>query len=96
MNAADAVQCHWCGAIHGPRCPAVKSLEYHANGAVKRVEFYAPNDFAPKLGDSFAPAPVHVPPIPRWEWHPTIPPTPIITSVCGPTYDCDPSKYLTF
>ncbi len=40
-------QCGWCGMIHGPRCPSVKAMEFHPDGTVKRVEFFAPNDFPP-------------------------------------------------
>ena len=33
-------KCRWCGMIHGPMCPSVKAIEYHADGVtVKRVEF---------------------------------------------------------
>ena len=39
--------CRWCGMTHGPRCPSVKALEYHPDGTVKRVEFFAPNDYPP-------------------------------------------------
>ncbi len=40
-------KCQWCGETHGIRCPLVKAIEYE-NGTVKRVEFYAPNDYAPR------------------------------------------------
>jgi hypothetical protein len=40
-------ECPYCGAIHGPKCPLVKAFEYHQDGTVKRVEFYAPNDYGP-------------------------------------------------
>jgi hypothetical protein len=39
-------QCGYCGMIHGPKCPTVKAMEFHPNGSVKRVEFFAPNDYA--------------------------------------------------
>jgi hypothetical protein len=29
------------------KCPLVKAYEYHPNGTLKRVEFYAPNDYGP-------------------------------------------------
>jgi hypothetical protein len=49
MNTtADAsIKCRWCGkAAHGDaRCPDVKAMEYHTDGTVKRVEFFAPNDY---------------------------------------------------
>lgn len=31
--------CKHCGTIHGPLCPFVKAIEYHPDGAVKRIEF---------------------------------------------------------
>jgi hypothetical protein len=39
--------CQWCGLIHGAKCPLVKAIEYE-HGMVKRVEFFAPNDYAAK------------------------------------------------
>jgi hypothetical protein len=45
---ADAGICPWCGALHGPRCPTVKAIEYDCDGVtVKRIEFFAPNEHAP-------------------------------------------------
>ena len=39
-------KCRWCGMIHGPTCPTVKSIEYFADGiTVKRVEFKTAQDF---------------------------------------------------
>lgn len=35
-------QCHWCGNMHGPRCPHVAAMEFHPNGEIKRVEFVQP------------------------------------------------------
>ena len=32
--------CGYCGAFHSTTCPRVKSIEYHQNGTVKRVEFH--------------------------------------------------------
>lgn len=32
--------CTWCGCYHNTKCPLVKAIEYHPNGAIKRVEFY--------------------------------------------------------
>lgn len=43
--AAEA--CEYCGQRHGYKCPTVKAYEYHEHGGVKRVEFFAPNDYAP-------------------------------------------------
>lgn len=31
--------CRWCNGLHTGTCPKVKAIEYHPNGAVKRVEF---------------------------------------------------------
>jgi hypothetical protein len=52
MSTADSAtpkECQWCGQIHKTVCPKVKSIEYEV-GMIKRVEFFAPNDYAPKLG----------------------------------------------
>ncbi|HEU4635426.1 MAG TPA: hypothetical protein VFS41_04565 [Edaphobacter sp.] len=35
-----AITCQWCGMIHNGTCPKVSAIEYHPNGAVKRVEFH--------------------------------------------------------
>ncbi len=32
--------CHYCGNYHVGVCPRIKSIEYHQNGTVARVEFY--------------------------------------------------------
>jgi hypothetical protein len=56
---SSRTECPYCGAIHGPKCPLVKAFEYHPDGAVKRVEFYAPNDYGPLYGlDRLKPAEV--------------------------------------
>lgn len=34
--------CPHCGIFHLQRCPRIKAIEYHDNGAVKRVEFHVP------------------------------------------------------
>jgi hypothetical protein len=34
--------CGWCNGFHDGPCPRVKSVEYHENGTVKRVEFHDP------------------------------------------------------
>jgi hypothetical protein len=49
-SAVASSACQWRGAIHGAKCPLVKAIEYE-HGMVKRVEFFAPNDYAPKLAD---------------------------------------------
>jgi hypothetical protein len=46
-------KCQYCGLIHGAKCPSVKAIEYNPDGSVKRVEFFAPNDYLPKLGAPF-------------------------------------------
>lgn len=32
--------CQHCGSYHGPLCPAIKAIEYHADGSLKRIEFW--------------------------------------------------------
>lgn len=45
MPIDNAIQCRWCGHIHGDLCPQVKALEFAADGAtISRVEFFAPVD----------------------------------------------------
>jgi hypothetical protein len=34
-----AAPCRWCGQIHTQLCPAVRAMEFHPDGSVKRVEF---------------------------------------------------------
>ena len=31
--------CPHCGFIHETTCPRIRSIEYHPDGAVKRIEF---------------------------------------------------------
>ena len=33
-------KCPYCQHYHGGNCPAVKAIEYHPNGQIKRVEFW--------------------------------------------------------
>lgn len=33
-------KCPHCGLIHETTCPRIRAIEYHPNGAVKRVEFH--------------------------------------------------------
>jgi hypothetical protein len=45
--------CQYCSngcqqIYHGGKCPKVKSIEYHENGTVKKVEFFG--DEKPKVG----------------------------------------------
>lgn len=42
-------KCQYCGLTHGAKCPTVKAYEYHANGTLKRVEFFGPGDYAPPV-----------------------------------------------
>lgn len=32
-------RCMWCHGYHTGTCPKVRSIEYHPNGSIKRVEF---------------------------------------------------------
>ena len=40
-------KCPYCGNIHNATCPKLKAIEYQADGTVKRVEFFTPNDYPP-------------------------------------------------
>lgn len=46
---ADPTRCQWCGNFHQFKCPLVKSIEYSemSPALIKKVEFYAPNEFLP-------------------------------------------------
>lgn len=44
MTLENAIKCRFCGHVHGDLCPQVKAFEYDESGAVKRVEFFTPND----------------------------------------------------
>ncbi len=35
----DANQCPWCHMNHTGVCSLIKSIEYHQDGTIKRVEF---------------------------------------------------------
>lgn len=56
-------QCKHCGLSHETTCPRIKSIEYHPDGAVKRVEFHPVLpvfDVTPKLGHTYIrTAPAH-------------------------------------
>lgn len=41
--------CAFCETDHKGKCALVKALEYHPDGSLKRVEFYAPNDYSPTI-----------------------------------------------
>ena len=46
--------CDYCGMIHlFTTCPRIRAIEYHENGAIKRVEFHEPRVTA--TGDPNAP-----------------------------------------
>ncbi len=40
-----SANCPHCGMIHSTTCPLIKAIEYHPNGAVKRVEFKSAPDY---------------------------------------------------
>lgn len=44
-------KCQFCGSIilHSGVCPTVKAIEYHPDGAVKRVEFKCAGDWVVPL-----------------------------------------------
>ena len=44
MSLDQAIACRWCGHFHGDLCPQVKAYTYAADGALVRVEFFAPVD----------------------------------------------------
>lgn len=54
-------QCGHCGAIHSGVCPRIKSIEYHPDGTMKRVEYHNPNPPAPPS------QPVHLSADDLWE-----------------------------
>lgn len=41
--------CPYCQTRHANKCALIKAYEYYPDGAVKRVEFYAPNDYSPSI-----------------------------------------------
>lgn len=43
----DRRRCPYCGLFHAMKCHLVKAYDYHPDGALKRVEFFAPNDYGP-------------------------------------------------
>lgn len=42
MNSTADTNCQYCGMGHTGKCPMISAIEYHEDGSVKRVEFYAP------------------------------------------------------
>jgi hypothetical protein len=55
-NGGGPRVCQDCGLTHDGRCPNIKAIEYYPDGMVKRVEFFAPNDYMQKIG-GWLPAP---------------------------------------
>ena len=48
--------CPYCGITgHLGRCTSIKAIEYHPDGTIKRVEFYAPRDYVPVIFANPAP-----------------------------------------
>ena len=45
----SVVICPHCGSNHNTnaQCPKIKAIEYHENGTIKRVEYFAPKDYMP-------------------------------------------------
>lgn len=55
-------RCEWCSDEHNEvshtgKCPKVKAIEYYDSGAVKRVEFYGPEDYIAPFGPYVGPLP---------------------------------------
>lgn len=49
-------RCQYCGNIHyGVTCPRIKAFDYHPDGTVARVEFFAPKDYPPLVGPAEIP-----------------------------------------
>lgn len=40
-----STSCPYCGGSHATTCHLIKAIEYHANGAIKRVEFKTAHDW---------------------------------------------------
>ena len=56
--------CQWCGCgPHIGKCPEVKSMEYHPDGTIKRVEFFSWADKCPPAMPTY---PTY--PIPQGPW----------------------------
>lgn len=41
-NSQSVICCEYCGCYHTGVCPKIKAIEYHPDGAIKRVEFHEP------------------------------------------------------
>ncbi len=48
-------KCLYCNQPHDGKCLLVKAFEYHPDGTIKRVEFYAPSDYVPVIFANPAP-----------------------------------------
>lgn len=64
-DAAARLECEYCGMIHKGVCPKVRSIEYHQDSTIKRVEFFESQNLAADLhlikmgqgAEKIAPAP---------------------------------------
>lgn len=50
MNNDFLIQCTHCGMYHSGICPKIKSIEYHENGNVKKIEYK--DDYYPSCKDT--------------------------------------------
>lgn len=41
-NNTPFLRCSHCGLLHLTTCPRIRSIEYHPDGTVKRIEFHEP------------------------------------------------------
>lgn len=49
--------CGHCGGWHEGICPRIKSVEYHSNGTVRRIEYHDTRDSAALPASPSSPAP---------------------------------------
>jgi hypothetical protein len=52
---SEVTACPYCHQTHAGKCALVKAFEYHPDGSIKRVEFYAPSDYVPAIFANPAP-----------------------------------------
>jgi hypothetical protein len=45
-------RCEYCGLTHDTICPRIQAIEYHPDGAIKRVEFVKIKVFNPSVGNA--------------------------------------------
>ena len=50
--------CRFCGAYHGPLCPAVKAYDIDKDGHVVRIEFHPPVAVPMLIHNSLMPLPM--------------------------------------